>query len=573
MYQIFQPTTILLEWKGLNIMRPTILFFLFILLSSVICYSQTTYYIDTTGNDSNNGTSRATPWKTVQRVNTFFSQGRTLGAGDSILFKRGQIFTTSTAKLSANQSGLIDIPANRVMGSTLHPAVIGSYGSGLKPILTLRNCPTVIAVIYTRSFQNLVIRDLELRGGIKMFPTTTNGGISGLLVDSIYSNGTTAITEGYSHQCSNYAMVGDGTTPVGTEEYNYGHISNVEVRNSVFNSMNRTWDMYAMRSNLWFHHNRVYNSTKSACDLGQGKNVRIEYNWAVSTTLTAFKVQAQRWLLDTVIIRGNLIVFTPGAQYGLALDIPTGNHVSIYNNTIVTVSPYSFNYCLGIGWIYGDAASNSRMIYYTDGGRASVKNYFIANNVLYGGVHITEQDSLNMKFWNGARWYFSENLDSMKRHGVQFKNNIIYSDNQNPLIMKRIFDKKTIAWYPDALSNEGPLGCYIWSGGTDVTYPKFVTSANFNTAWNGKYGTNDRNVDPLLVDINGADSGAFRPQPSSPALNNGIAIPGYTHDISGCPVPQSGAITIGCFQSPPSTDPPPSVRRRLILKTPSGINP
>ncbi len=47
-----------------------------------------TYYVDATnGNDSNNGTSESTPWKTISKV----SASR-FNPGDQILFKRGQIW-------------------------------------------------------------------------------------------------------------------------------------------------------------------------------------------------------------------------------------------------------------------------------------------------------------------------------------------------------------------------------------------------------------------------------------------------------------------------------------------------
>ena len=47
------------------------------------------YYISSTGNDSSDGLSSSTPWRTISKVNAEFSK---LNPGDRILFKRGDVF-------------------------------------------------------------------------------------------------------------------------------------------------------------------------------------------------------------------------------------------------------------------------------------------------------------------------------------------------------------------------------------------------------------------------------------------------------------------------------------------------
>ena len=49
-----------------------------------------TFYVDTAGNDTNDGLSTAAAWKTVAKVN-----GSTFAAGDQILFKRGGVWNES----------------------------------------------------------------------------------------------------------------------------------------------------------------------------------------------------------------------------------------------------------------------------------------------------------------------------------------------------------------------------------------------------------------------------------------------------------------------------------------------
>jgi hypothetical protein len=80
------------------------------------------YYVDATGgNDSNSGTSTATPWKTLAKV---MSAARNLKPGDQILLKRGEIW---------RERLIIDNVAN---GTASAPIVFGAYGSGDKPVIS-----------------------------------------------------------------------------------------------------------------------------------------------------------------------------------------------------------------------------------------------------------------------------------------------------------------------------------------------------------------------------------------------------------------------------------------------------
>ena len=76
----------------------------------------TTYYVDPAGNDTNNGTSEATPWRSIAKVNA-----TTFKPGDQILFKRGG---TWTGTLSPQGSG-----------SSVAQITLGSYGAGAKPLI------------------------------------------------------------------------------------------------------------------------------------------------------------------------------------------------------------------------------------------------------------------------------------------------------------------------------------------------------------------------------------------------------------------------------------------------------
>src|SRR6266550_2870853 len=91
-----------------------------VLLALPLSASATTHYVDNcviVGNDSNNGTSTATPWLTVAHVNA-----QTFNPGDSILFER-----------TCTWSGTDLIPISS--GTSGNPITIGAYGSGASPLL------------------------------------------------------------------------------------------------------------------------------------------------------------------------------------------------------------------------------------------------------------------------------------------------------------------------------------------------------------------------------------------------------------------------------------------------------
>ena len=80
--------------------------------------SGNSYYVDSSGgNDSNNGTSPSSPWRTIAKLNaTSFSPG------DHILLKRGDTWRELLAISTSGESG--------------NPIVIDAYGSGAPPTIT-----------------------------------------------------------------------------------------------------------------------------------------------------------------------------------------------------------------------------------------------------------------------------------------------------------------------------------------------------------------------------------------------------------------------------------------------------
>src|SRR6185436_20081735 len=87
-----------------------IIFFAILLFSTSL--QARNYYIASTGNDTNDGLTTATPWKTIPKINSF-----TFAANDYILFRRGDTF----------YGGII------VKQDNLN---FGAYGTGANPVIT-----------------------------------------------------------------------------------------------------------------------------------------------------------------------------------------------------------------------------------------------------------------------------------------------------------------------------------------------------------------------------------------------------------------------------------------------------
>ncbi|ARK09938.2 PA14 domain-containing protein [Fibrella sp. ES10-3-2-2] len=92
------------------------LFFTGLIGLSAIAQAQTTYYVASSGNDSNTGRSTDAPFQSINKVNSLALQ-----PGDQVLLRRGDTFR-----------GTLQI---RRSGTSSQPIVFDAYGSGNKPVI------------------------------------------------------------------------------------------------------------------------------------------------------------------------------------------------------------------------------------------------------------------------------------------------------------------------------------------------------------------------------------------------------------------------------------------------------
>ncbi len=116
--------------------------FVIYLMTTPLQLLATTYYVsDNTGNDSNNGTSTATPWKTLSKVST-----TNFSPGDFILFKAGETWVGQLVISSSGTSGA--------------PIIYGKYGTGNLPYLASQGAHK--ATIYSLNKQYFELTDLKV---------------------------------------------------------------------------------------------------------------------------------------------------------------------------------------------------------------------------------------------------------------------------------------------------------------------------------------------------------------------------------------------------------------------------
>lgn len=148
----------------------------FALLAVFLLNSSTTfatqYYVSNAGNDSNNGTSQNTPFKTLAKVNSL-----TLKPGDKVLLKGGNSFT------SANNSVGIKIKNS---GTAQAPIEINSYGGSKATI----NASSTFGIL-VEDASYIIVKNLIVRG--KYVGLTTGVNIesktnAGILVKSKLKN-------------------------------------------------------------------------------------------------------------------------------------------------------------------------------------------------------------------------------------------------------------------------------------------------------------------------------------------------------------------------------------------------
>lgn len=274
---------------------------------------QTMFYVSPSGNDSNNGTSTATAWQTVNKVNTF-----AFPEGSVVAFQGGSTFTGCIVANATN------VPQS----SAPNPFTLTSYGSGMATIQS--NCTgSLSAAITGDNVSGFTVNGLKLVNG-----SQTAAGV--LLENQAVSWATQTMV------IENSDISGFGTSQGGGGEIlligdaangNNGPLNDVEILNNVL-------------------HGAFVTSSDSAGIGGYGygeniSNVVIRgnsiFNIGMPASDTAAGVLANGW--NGAIIEHNVIhdigANTTSCGGPSGIESYTSNNVTVRYNEVYNVQPSS----------------------------------------------------------------------------------------------------------------------------------------------------------------------------------------------------------------------------------------
>ncbi len=518
-----------------------------------LTYSQTTYYIDATGgNDSNNGITPQTAWRSLNKVNNY--SFNTTSGNVYVRLKKGQVWRET---LTPSRGGTGE--NNRV--------IFCSYGTGRRPQILGSNDLKSDISIWTDMGSNVWRRSLSSSPFYVIFEkpnTATNWGYiqssssacnsdykfyysSGYLY--VYSVGNPASYYDKIEAPARAFAVGEITVRyitldsleiwgsqeacVRTSNGHYltiqncdiHHVGNVSVRDGGQGDL-----LYIISSNAVVRNNRIWEPGSHGIYQGMyngyvGRNCLYEGNYIANCYYTMIDIQHTG---------------SAGSTYGNA-----GGHI-IRNNYLIGDS-------MAQGSIYNGAGAGIQVLGMRENGQNEwMKNIRIYNNVLVGmqwGINWTRvADSIqvyNNTFidtdilmretredgWPSVSGYYTPPTK------IWWKNNIVYRSSGSLISISndtnKVFDNNL--WYS---SSGSPFN----SGGS---------SRNF-TQWKSwiKGDNNSVFANPMFVQYTNKSSAKdLRLQSTSPAINIGatLGVP-YDRDKNGISRPQGNGYDAGAYE-------------------------
>jgi parallel beta-helix repeat protein len=459
--------------------------------------SAATYYVSTTGSDSNAGTE-ALPWKTIQKA------CNTAAAGDVVNIKAGTYYEKITLNVQGSSSGgfitfqnygtdKVVVDGTGVSGDYMLYIDSKSY---VKIIgLELQNCSTTglpCGMYITGKGSNVVIKNCK--------------------VHDIVNKGTDA------HGIALYAT--DGTTPYSNVIFDGNEVYNCKLGTSESMVMNGNVTNFQIINNVVHDNDNIgidmigFEGTASAND--QVRN-------GVCRGNTVYNISCE----------GNA-GYSSGDYSADGIYVDGGRCIVIENNVV-----HNVNVGIEIASEHANKITDS----------VTVRNNFISGcdntGIAFGGYSTSKGWTINCQFLNntlynnGTQKMGSGEVMIQKSHDNVFKNNIFYCVTE---------DVGTSNDFSSAYSYNNKFDYNIWyyAGGADALNFDWVKSsygtfADYKTASGND--THSLFVNPLFV-----STSDFHIQSTSPAINAGdpsFAAGASETDIDGQTRVSGGRVDIG----------------------------
>ncbi len=235
----------------------------------------TSFYVDSVaGSDANAGTSPASPWKTLAKVNS-----RSFAPGDTINLKRG-----------ASWTGELTIRSSGAQGS---PITFRDYGAGAAPLLQNPGQYNVAVRIYGSwvILQNLLVRNTGK--GVRVESGSTHNVVQGVEATSVgigielYGQYNLA-TRNSAHDLRMVVNTSGGNDDYGAtgfwiqapnNEVSYNRCVNCRASSYDYGSDGGVVEIFSNGDYSYIHHN-YGTSSDGFLEVGGGsaQNVRVSYN-------------------------------------------------------------------------------------------------------------------------------------------------------------------------------------------------------------------------------------------------------------------------------------------------------
>ncbi|HEX2968411.1 MAG TPA: SwmB domain-containing protein [Bacteroidales bacterium] len=450
--------------------------------------SATNYYVRSGGSDAANGTSEATAWASVSKVNSSMSSFK---PGDAILFRRGDSWSNVT----------IIIGTGGAQGNNI---TIGAYGTGAKPILSSPdNNPAIKVTSANRGYWTIDNLDLRSTGiPYAAYSTvsiqhsywqTDMGPVPGWIIQNCTFNSCIMLS-GPNTLVKNNTFNGslNSNNRGGAITFRGPECKNVIVENNdISNYYDRGIWIYNGGSSPVFRYNRISHIRKGGDHGGSGINVD---GYGVRVTKGE--------------VYGNTI--TDIDMYAITFE--NGYYASIYNNRTDNGGGVMI-------WQYPTSGDGSSY--------AGTGNIDIHHNVFHNGnVGVVLYNAANVKLANND--FVKDNASSTNEgallvtgsssyaSNISFMNNIVAGKWPHAI---KLPDTKNI-WSEFDYNNIVPVGTEIVNRGGSATSLSQLQSMG--------YMTHGITSDPTFVN----SISDWHLKQGSPAINTGVN-QNYTIDFDG----------------------------------------
>ncbi len=405
----------------------------------------TNYYVKNGGNDSADGKSDATAWKTIAKVNAF---AKTPGFknGDTINLKRGSTWSNDET---------LGYDGRAVNWGAINGLSIQSYGTGNNPRLN-GNTQRPICITLN-SISNLTIKDIDISGGDwwtgGYFEASLRlSNVSGIVIDGVDFNGHTGASD---------------NGPTGAV-YITDSSGNLEIKNCIIQNCIGIGGTLREWGKIDCH--GIFLGSKSSGTISIHDNIIHDVEGDC--------IQLMGVKTTTNVYNNKMYHFGENA-----LDFKTCNHATIYNNEF-----YRGDYGLG-----GSGGGTGSIVFH-DENLGSCENIVIRDNQFHTSDYI------------GIRLLHGTNVDIYRNYFKNITNAIQMVNNKRVNIYNNVFDLAEgtysesildagIYVYPSSqldsniynntfyLGRNHRYGIYITKSGVSVRNNIFYCVRNNSDAW------------------------------------------------------------------------------------------